>query len=129
MDALTYSAADIFAAGFQDNELGPILGTSATTGAGGANVWTAAQIAQRVADLDHGPVLPGAGGSFTVVVQPAARVGSRAGLPLEDIGVIADTVHHLTRADLTDGNRQLLRAAARLLQEQPRVRSAGTTRR
>ena len=41
MGALTYGAADIFAAGFQDNQLGPILGTSATTGAGDANVWTA----------------------------------------------------------------------------------------
>jgi hypothetical protein len=115
VDALTYSAADIFAAGFQDNRLGPILGTSATTGAGGANVWTAAQIAQRLGDGDHGPVLPTAGGSFTVAVRRATRVGDRAGLPLEDIGVIADTVHHLTRADLTNGNRQLLRAAAALL--------------
>ena len=115
VDALTYSAADIFAAGFQDNRLGPILGTSATTGAGGANVWTAAQIAQRLGDTDHGPVLPTAGGSFTVAVRRATRVGDQAGLPLEDIGVIADSVHHLTRADLTDGNRQLLRAAAVLL--------------
>jgi Peptidase family S41 len=115
VDALTYSAADIFAAGFQDNRLGPILGTSATTGAGGANVWTAAQIAQRLGDGDHGPVLPTAGGSFSVAVRRATRVGDRAGLPLEDIGVIADTVHHLTRADLTNGNRQLLRAAAALL--------------
>jgi hypothetical protein len=115
VDALTYSAADIFAAGFQDNRLGPILGTSATTGAGGANVWTAAQIAQRLGDTDHGPVLPTAGGSFTVAVRRATRVGDQAGLPLEDIGVLADSVHHLTRADLTDGNRQLLRAAAVLL--------------
>jgi hypothetical protein len=115
VDALTYSAADIFAAGFQDNRLGPVLGTSATTGAGGANVWTAAQIAQRLGDTDHGPVLPTAGGSFTVAVRRATRVGDQAGLPLEDIGVIADSVHHLTRADLTDGNRQLLRAAAALL--------------
>ncbi|HZA83013.1 MAG TPA: peptidase S41, partial [Actinomycetes bacterium] len=107
--------ADIFAAGFQDNRLGPILGTSATTGAGGANVWTAAQIAQRLGDGDHGPVLPPAGGSFTVAVRRATRVGDRAGLPLEDIGVIADTVHQLTRADLTNGNRQLLRAAAALV--------------
>jgi hypothetical protein len=66
---------------------------------------------------------------LTVAVRRATRVGSRAGLPLEDIGVIAGTVHHLTRADLTDGNRQLLRAAAQLLRAQPRVRSAGTTRR
>ena len=39
-DALCYSATDIFAAGFQDNGVGPILGTNWNTGAGGANVWT-----------------------------------------------------------------------------------------
>jgi C-terminal processing protease CtpA/Prc len=115
VDALTYSAADIFAAGFQDNRLGPILGTGRTTGAGGANVWTAAQIAQRVGEGDQLPVLPAGGGSFTVAVRRATRIGDRAGLPLEDIGVIADEVHQLTRSDLTDGNRQLLRAAAALL--------------
>jgi Peptidase family S41 len=115
IDALTYSAADIFAAGFQDNQLGPILGTSVTTGAGGANVWTAAQIAQRLSDHDHQPILPAAGGSFTVAIRRATRVGSRAGLPLEDIGVLAETVHPLTHADLTGGNRQLLRTATKLL--------------
>ena len=84
-------------------------------------MWTAAQIAQRLGDTDHGPVLPTAGGSFTVAVRRATRVGDQAGLPLEDIGVIADSVHHLTRADLTDANRQLLRAAAALL-DYPRLR-------
>jgi hypothetical protein len=39
-DALCYSATDIFAAGFQDNRVGPILGINWNTGAGGANVWT-----------------------------------------------------------------------------------------
>jgi C-terminal processing protease CtpA/Prc len=39
-DALCYSATDIFAAGFQDHKIGPILGTNGNTGAGGANVWT-----------------------------------------------------------------------------------------
>src|SRR4030095_15592055 len=38
-DALSYSATDIFAAGFQDNQVGEVLGTSDNTGAGGANVW------------------------------------------------------------------------------------------
>ncbi|MFN2225829.1 MAG: S41 family peptidase, partial [Anaerolineae bacterium] len=38
-DALCYSATDIFSAGFQDHDIGPILGTSGNTGAGGANVW------------------------------------------------------------------------------------------
>ena len=41
-DALSYSATDIFAAGFQDNEVGRVLGTGGNTGAGGANSgpWT-----------------------------------------------------------------------------------------
>ena len=39
-DALCYSATDLFAAGFQDHKIGPILGTHNNTGAGGANVWT-----------------------------------------------------------------------------------------
>lgn len=37
-DALSYSATDIFAAGFQDNEIGPILGTGGNTGAGGGQL-------------------------------------------------------------------------------------------
>jgi C-terminal processing protease CtpA/Prc len=39
-EALCYSAADIFAAGIQDNNLGLVLGTAGHTGAGGANVGT-----------------------------------------------------------------------------------------
>src|ERR1044072_5602194 len=40
IDALSYSTTDMFAAGFQDNEVGEVLGTSDNTGAGGANNWT-----------------------------------------------------------------------------------------
>jgi len=115
VDPLTYSAADIFAAGFQDNDLGPVLGTARTTGAGGANVWTGAQIAERTGDLESWPALPSSGAAFTVAVRRATRVGGRAGLPLEDIGVAVDEVHEPTQADLTHGNRDLLRAAVRLL--------------
>ena len=39
-DARCYSATDIFAAGFQDHMIGPIIGVDDNTGAGGANVWT-----------------------------------------------------------------------------------------
>ncbi|MGB9377115.1 MAG: S41 family peptidase, partial [Mycobacteriales bacterium] len=115
VDPLTYSAADIFAAGFQDNDIGPVLGTARTTGAGGANVWTGAQIAERTGDLDAWPALPASGAAFTVAIRRATRVGGRAGLPLEDIGVAVDEVHEPTLADLTHGNRDLLRAAVRLL--------------
>jgi hypothetical protein len=39
-DAPSYSATDIFAAGFQDNDVGPVVGTAGNTGAGGANFWS-----------------------------------------------------------------------------------------
>ena len=39
VDALSYSTSDIFAAGFKDHNIGPILGTSNNMGAGGANNW------------------------------------------------------------------------------------------
>jgi hypothetical protein len=39
VDALCYSAADIFAASFQDNEIGKIIGIDDRTGAGGASPW------------------------------------------------------------------------------------------
>ena len=45
-DARCYSTTDIFAAGFQDHEIGTILGTDDNTGAGGANVWTLELIRQ-----------------------------------------------------------------------------------
>jgi hypothetical protein len=40
VDGLCYSTTDIFAAGWQDHGISPILGTQESTGAGGANVWT-----------------------------------------------------------------------------------------
>ena len=50
-DAFCYSTTDIFAAGFQDHEIGTILGVHDNTGAGGANVWdittTSAQTCSR----------------------------------------------------------------------------------
>jgi hypothetical protein len=38
-DGLCYSTTDIFASGFQDHDIGPVLGVAGSTGAGGANVW------------------------------------------------------------------------------------------
>lgn len=39
VDALSYSTADIFASGFKDHNIGPIIGTTNNMGAGGANNW------------------------------------------------------------------------------------------
>jgi len=38
VDAQSYSATDIFAVGFQDHDIGDVLGCAAQTGAGGATV-------------------------------------------------------------------------------------------
>ena len=39
VDALTYSTADMFTAGFQDHAIGPVICTDENIGAGGANNW------------------------------------------------------------------------------------------
>lgn len=113
-DALSYSAADMFAAAFQDNQLGPILGTASHTGAGGANVWTHELLRLWLPDT-LGP-LP-AGTSFRVALRSSKRVNEREGVPLEDLGVEADHLHELTRRDITGRNQDLLATAAGLLRE------------
>ena len=111
-DALCYSAADLFAAGWQDNGLGPILGTAELTGAGGANVWTHELLRMWLPDT-LGELPAGAG--FRVALRRATRAGEHVGVPLEDLGVRADAVHLLTRRDITQRNQDLLTAAAALL--------------
>ena len=95
-DARCYSTTDIFAAGFQDNELGPILGVDDNTGAGGANVFTH-DLVQTVLAGPDSPIedLPN-GANMRVAIRRTTRVGANAGLPLEDLGVIPDETHELT---------------------------------
>ncbi|HEY9667217.1 MAG TPA: S41 family peptidase, partial [Coleofasciculaceae cyanobacterium] len=93
-DALCYSTTDMFAAGFQDHNIGPILGTSGNTGAGGANVWEYSYL-QYSLDLTSLP----RGASFRLAVRRSTRVGDRAGFPLEDFGVIPDYIHCMTKND------------------------------
>ena len=111
-DAVCYSAADIFAAGFQDNGLGTILGTDGHTGAGGANVWTHDLL--RMWLPDDLEALPGRA-TFRVALRRVTRTGPRMGIPLEDLGVEPDTVHRLSLEDITSHNENLVAAAARHL--------------
>ena len=125
-DAYCYSACDMFAAGFQDHEIGTVLGVDETTGAGGANVLRHADLAS---DWTGGPLttLPG-GASMRVALRRTLRVGARAGQPLEDLGVMRDEAHQMSEDDLLHGNRDLLdRAGAILAQGTPRVLDASTT--
>lgn len=112
-DAYCYSACDMFAAGFQDHEIGPVLGVDATTGAGGANVLTHDDLKKA---WSGGPLenLPG-GADMRVSFRRTLRVGDRAGEPLEDIGVLRDVPHEMTRNDLLNSNADLLGKAGELL--------------
>jgi len=111
-DALCYSAADIFAAGFQDNRVGQILGTAERTGAGGANVWSYDLLAMWLPDTLR-PLPDGA--SFRIALRRVTRVRDNIGVPLEDLGVKADQRHDFTRRDITERNQDLLAAAEALV--------------
>jgi hypothetical protein len=119
-DALCYSTTDIFAAGFQDHKIGPILGTSGNTGAGGANVWTHELLSQLLPGPDS-PLaeLPG-GASFRVAIRRTTRVGERSGVPVEDLGVVPDEIHRMTRGDVLEDNRDLLERAGAILAGLPK---------
>ena len=119
-DAQCYSACDIFAAGFQDHEIGPVLGVEANTGAGGANVVTHEDLRTEWTD---GPLkqLP-KGVQMRVALRRCLRVGTRFGQPVEDLGVVPDALHALTKRDLLEENVDLMAAAGALLaQRTPRL--------
>jgi C-terminal processing protease CtpA/Prc len=113
IDARCYSATDAFSAGFQDHGIGRVVVTSPSTGAGGANVWTLAQIQ---AAMGTGPPqsLP-RGASLRVALRRTRRVGPSAGTLVEEFGVTPDLQHVTTRADLLNGDRDLLAVAIRAL--------------
>lgn len=118
-DALCYSATDIFAAGFQDHNIGPVLGVDENTGAGGANVWPHSLLVQlmRMSEDTHGSsysFLPH-GSDLRIAIRRMIRVGANAGSILEDIGITPDFLHQMTRDDVLNGNRDLIREATRIL--------------
>jgi len=113
-DALCYSTTDIFAAGFQDHNIGPILGVHSNTGAGGANVWDHELLLSLVGEEDGIKSLP-AEASFRISIRQCTRVGLRMGLPVEDLGVVPDQLHQMTRRDLLEDNVDLIKKAVSLL--------------
>ena len=121
-DALTYSAADMFAAGFQDHDIGELIGVDCSTGGGGANAWSYQDI------LDNVPPVPGLdlgklpdGCALNVAVRRCLRTGPDK-LPIEDLGVkptSADTFHARTRRDVLEGNVDLFNFAYERLMAAP----------
>ena len=119
-DALSYSTTDMFAAGFQDNEVGEILGTSDNTGAGGANVWWYEDLINAVGKTQKSlfKQLP-RDAELMLAMRRSIRVGQREGRPLEELGIAPDHRHYMTRRDLMNRNVDLVRRAARILETEP----------
>lgn len=120
-NAVTYSSGDIFAASFQDHEIGPVIGTDPSTGGGGANMWThrdCVDMAMPDQLLEHLPGGARHGPKLHYAVRRCVRVGRNQGMAIEEEGVRRDRVYNLTRDDLLSGDVDLLRFAANVLQEQ-----------
>ncbi|MDX2344589.1 MAG: S41 family peptidase, partial [Acidimicrobiia bacterium] len=128
VDALSYSATDILAAGFIDHRIGLVLGTADNTGAGGANVW-------RHSDLLF--LGGGEGGlrslprdaEMRVSVRRITRVGEAEGEVLEDLGIRIDHRHYTSERDILGGNDDLISSAIGLLRAQPERRFRVTLKR
>jgi hypothetical protein len=123
-DARCYSATDIFAAGFQDHGIGPVLGVDDNTGAGGANVWTHSLLKQLLELPQPNPETPYKplpnGAAMRVSIRRTLRVGELAGTPVEDLGVVPNHRHELTRRDVLEDNIDLLDRAGALLTQAPK---------
>jgi hypothetical protein len=124
-DSTTYSAGDLFSAGFVDNAIGPFICVGSATGAGGANVWDYADLQRALAGSAAAlPTLPdGIGLSFSF--RRATRSGPSEGLPIEDVG-IEGIPYAMTRNDLLNGNPDLIAACIALLRQPPFSRLAVT---
>ena len=90
------------------------------TGAGGANVWWYEDLMNAVRAAPNSPFKPlPKGADLLVAVRRSIRVGRQAGRPLEELGIAPDHRHHMTRRDLLKANDDLIRKAARILDQKP----------
>jgi hypothetical protein len=113
-DPNTYSSGDLFAAGWVDQDIGPLVTVGQASGGGGANVWTAAQLRDALAGTEHAlDPLPD-GVSYTLAIRRAIRSGLSDGVPIEDLGV-SGVAYDMTRDDLLRANRDLFTFCTNLL--------------
>jgi hypothetical protein len=56
---------------------------------------------------------------MTVAIRRTTRVGDRQGDPLEDLGVIPDFVHQMTKEDVLGTNEDLITAVGEILAGMP----------
>lgn len=115
VDANTYSAGDLFAAGFVDNRVGTLVSIGEATGAGGANVWSPPHVHRALAGTEY-PIKPLPNGiGYTISFRRAVRSGSAGGGVIEDVGIPGHFRYEPTLEDLTSGNTGLIAFCAALL--------------
>ncbi len=117
---LSYSATDMFVAGFKDHGIGKIIMVDGRTGAGGASVTTNGELRGFFPNGQNSSPFPGflewpLGAGFRVALLRSIRVRDGAGSELEDFGVKPDKEHKITRNDLLQKNADLKATAAAML--------------
>lgn len=124
IDAVSYSATDLFAAGFQDHDIGLIIGVDENTGGGGASRWWHQDdLLKRLDVVPDMPVRPLPGGAtIAFAYLRSTRTGRHAGQALEDLGVTRDIAYSLTSKDLMDWGSDLIKFACRQLATRTRYR-------
>jgi hypothetical protein len=121
IDASSYSATDIFAAGFQDHSIGQVIGVDENTGGGGANRWLHEQFLEKLEEKVPSISLKKLPkhAQMGLAIRRASRVGLGAGGVIEDEGVKRDVAYQTTRDDVLHHDRDLLRfACAQLANEE-----------
>jgi len=121
VDPNTYSAGDLFAAGFYDNQVGLLVTVGEATGAGGANVWEPEQVRDALlgTPFEQAPLPAGIG--YTLSVRRATRAGPAEGQAIEDIGVKGHRSYAMTKRDLSSDNQDLRAFCGKLLASLPRT--------
>lgn len=115
VDARTYSSGDLFAAGFVDHRIGPVVSVDEGTGGGGANVWYDAQFRRALRGTPSELLPLPEGITYTMAFRRAVRSGISAGRGIEDLGIAGRFRHDLTSRDLLDQNHDLMQFCGRLL--------------
>ncbi|QSQ19093.1 hypothetical protein JY651_27500 [Pyxidicoccus parkwayensis] len=115
-DALSYSATDVFIAGFMDHHLGKVIGVDTHTGGGGSSMGSHQQLVRELGPASGGLLKPLArGAGLRVALLRSTRVGAQRGIPLEGWGVEVDVPYRYTREDVLHGDVDLLNRAGQVL--------------
>jgi C-terminal processing protease CtpA/Prc len=106
VDALTYSTAEMFAAGVQDHGIGTVIGTAPCTGGGGASAWSQELIHRLSGDAFLAPANNAP--RLRMAVLRCRRTAANAGRLIETEGVVPDFVWSPTRRDRLEADADLV---------------------